>query len=227
VIAGAALVVALAAAAPPAASPLPPEAVRLERALRGVASLKAEFVQIRDIALTGESVEARGTLAFRPPDRFRLAYVSPEKQELVVRGDSLWVIVPSENQAQRYPYRDDAPGSEVFLLFGGKGRSLSDAFTIVQEPWGTYSAALRLIPKAVEPGYPIEEIRLVVGKTGFPRRLFYRESTGDTVVFEFTEVDPNPPDIDALVALRIPKGMEVIEATPTRENEDLPIDRRQ
>ena len=201
------------------------EAARLERTLRGVASLRAEFVQIRDVALTGESIQARGVLAFRPPDRFRLAYVTPEPQELVIRGDSLWVIMPSENQAQRYPYEDGAPGSEVFLLFGGKGRTLDDVFTVEEGAWGSYPKAIRLVPKNVEPGYPIEEIRLVVGGNGLPQRLFLREATGDNVVFTFTRMDRNVANIESLVKLRIPKGMEVIETTPTRGTGDLPIDR--
>jgi outer membrane lipoprotein-sorting protein len=201
------------------------EAARLAQAVRGLRSIRADFVQIRDVSLTGESIQAHGVLAFRPPDRFRLAYVTPEPQELVIRGDSLWVIVPSENQAQRYPYADDAPGSEVFLLFGGRGRALTDVFDVKEGPWGSYPRALRLVPKNVEPGYPIEEIRVVLGPGGLPQRLFLREATGDNVVFTFRRVEKNVADIDSLVRLRIPPGMEVIETTPTRQAGDLPIDR--
>ncbi len=81
-----------------AASP-PSEAMRLENALRSVNGLRAKFVQVREVALTGESVEAAGVMAFKPPQRFRLAYSRPEPQELVIQGDSLWVVMPSENQA--------------------------------------------------------------------------------------------------------------------------------
>jgi outer membrane lipoprotein-sorting protein len=202
----------------------PPEALRLERALKNVTGLRASFRQMRDVALTGESVEAQGVLAFRPPQRFRLAYAKPDPQELVIQGDSLWVIMPSENQAQRYPFRVDAPGSEIFLLFGGRNHTLTEVFDVVQEPWGGYPAALRLTPRNPEPGYPLEEIRLVVGPDGFPRRLFFREATGDNVVFEFKNVEKNPADLEKDLALRLPPGIEIIDAIPPKT--DLPIDHR-
>ena len=202
----------------------PPEAARLEAALRSVSGLRARFVQVREVALTGESVEAAGVMAFRPPQRFRLAYSRPEPQELVIQGDSLWVVMPSENQAQRYPFRINAPGSEVFLLFGGVHRSLTEVFNVTQEAWGSYPAALRLFPKHPEPGYPLEEIRLVVGKNGFPERLFFREATGDNVVFQFTAVEKNPRDLEKDLALRLPQGIEIIDASPPKTQTGLPID---
>ena len=202
----------------------PPEAERLQTTLRGIRGLSTEFVQIREVALTGETIEAHGLLAFLPPDRFRLAYMTPEPQELVIRGDSLWVILPFENQAQRYPFSLDSPGSEIFYLFGAQEKSLDSVYDIVQEPWGSYASALSLVPKAVEPGYPLEEIRLVVGKDGFPERLFVREVTGDTVVFRFSGMKPNPADIEALVELKLPEGIEVIDASPPDQSSGLPID---
>lgn len=200
------------------------EAARLQRALKGLQGLRADFVQIRDIALTGEQVEARGFLAFRPPQDFRLAFETPEPQELVTQRDSLWVIMPSENQAQRYPFDLDSPGSEVFLLFGAQDRKLSEVFHVVEEAWGSYPKALLLTPMDAEPGYPLEEIRVVVGEKGFPERLFLREVTGDTVIFRFVKTQRNPPDIDRLVGLHLPPGIDVIEVSPPQTGSGLPID---
>ncbi len=204
---------------------LPSEARRMEKAMRGVNGVKAEFVQIRNVQLTGEEIQAQGTLAYEPPQKFRLAYTTPEPQELVIRGDSLWVILPSENQAQRYPFSADAPGSEIFLLFGGRGRSLGDAYHVTQEAWGSYDKALHLVPRSADPGYPIEDIRLVLGKDGLPQKLFFREVTGDTVVFQFTKITRNPPGIAALTALHIPPGMEVIDASSTGSHGGMQIDK--
>lgn len=214
-------------AAASAPAKLPPEAARLEAALRGVRSLRADFVQIRDVALTEESIEARGMIAFRPPADFRLAYDPPDPQEIVIQRDTLWVVMPSENQAQRYPFSPDAPGSEVFLLFGASDRKLTDVYRVVQEAWAGYPAALRLYPKKADAGDPVEEIRVVVGKNGFPEKLFFKEVTGDTVIFTFTRVVPNPPNIDDLVRLRLPPGIEILDAPPPERDVGLPIDPEQ
>jgi outer membrane lipoprotein-sorting protein len=209
---------------PGAAEAAPPEAVRLERTLAGIRGLRADFVQIRDVALTGEHLESRGFLAYRPPQAFRLVFTNPERQELVIRGDSLWVIMPSENQAQRYPFEPDAPGSEVFLLFGASQRRLTDVFHVVEEEWGSYARALHLTPRNPDPGYPLEEIRLVIGNNGYPERLFLREVTGDTVVFRFVKIQRDPPDIDRLIRLELPPGIEVIAVTPAGSDTGLPIE---
>lgn len=214
----------LATPARAAETPLPPEAARLDAALAGVKGLRVDYVQIRSVALTGEEIQARGTLAFRPPRDFRMRYETPEPQELAILGDSLWVVLPSENQAQCYPYEEGAAGSEMFLLFGGRRESLADAFEIVQEPWGSYEQALLLVPRDREPGYPIEEIRVVVGRDGFPERLFFREATGDTVVFRFVKVVKNPSDLDDLLRFELPPGIEIIEGGPARQGGGLPIE---
>ena len=70
----------------------------------------------------------------------------------------------------------------------------------------------------------VEEIRLVVGKDGFPERLFLKEITGDTVMFRFFGMTPNPPDIEELVKLELPKGIEIIDASPPDERSGLPIE---
>lgn len=202
---------------------LPPEAARLEKALRSVESLEADFVQIRSLALTGEELEASGKLAFKPPQGFRLAFRTPEPQELVVKDNYLWVIMPAENQAQRYEFDPLAPGNEVFLLFGGKERSLEEAFHWVEEPWGPYAAALRLTPRENAEGYPLEEIRLVVGEDGFPKKLFFHETSGDDVIFNFIRFRQNPKNIDDLVALHVPEGMEIIDAAPASQG-GSPVD---
>jgi outer membrane lipoprotein-sorting protein len=191
------------------ADPLPAAAKRLHDAVTGVRGLRVEFHQIRDVELTGEEIEADGFIAFRPPGDFRMAYRTPEVQEVVVSGDSLWVLMPSENQALRFSFEPGAPGSEIFLLFGGGARELDEVFVIVQEPWADYEDALLLTPRADDGTYPIQDIRVVVGDDGYPRRLFYREVTGDSVVFDFRPAERNPENIGDLVRLVLTPGMEV------------------
>ncbi len=205
--------------------PLPPRAQRLERALRSVHSLRAEVIQSRHVMLSGEELMAQGVLAFRPPTDFRLAFTLPEPQELVIRGDSLWVVMPVENQAQRYPFSPDAPGNEIFLLFGGRNGSLAAAFTIVEEPWADRDDALRLFPRNPDPGYPVEEMRLLLNEQDLPEKLFYREISGDTVVLTFLTFDRNPANIEQDLALQLPPGIEVIDASAPDLHDGMGLDK--
>jgi chaperone LolA len=194
-----------------AEEPLPPAAVRMEEALRGIRGIRADFVQIRAVDLSGEEIEARGVLVLEPPYRFRLRYDDAEEQQIVVDGDSLWVLHPAENQAVKFLFDPEAPGSEVFLLFGGGDRSLADVFEVTQEGWAGHSDALHLVPRGADPGYPLTDLRVLVDEEGLPRRFFYREPTGDTVVFDFLRVTLNPEDLQDLLHFELPPGTEVVD----------------
>jgi outer membrane lipoprotein-sorting protein len=194
-----------------AAADLPPAAVRLEAALANIAGIRADFVQIRAVDLTGEELEARGVLVLEPPHRFRLRYDDAGEQQIAVVGDSLWVLDPVENQAVRFLFDPEAPGSEVFLLFGGGERRLAEVFLVTQEPWAGHPEALHLVPRNPDPGYPLTDLRVLVDDRGLPRRFFYREPTGDTVVFDFVRVTLDPADLESLLRLEVPPGMDVID----------------
>jgi hypothetical protein len=44
------------------------------------------------------------------------------------------------------------------------------------------------------------------------------------VVFNFTRIVKDPSDIERLIRLRLPPGIEIIEGGPAREGGGLPID---
>ena len=193
------------------AAELPPAAARLEAALAGIGGIRADFVQIRAVDLTGEEIEARGVLALEPPHRFRLRYDDAGEQQIAVAGDSLWVLDPVENTAVRFLFDPEAPGSEVFLLFGGGEKRLADVFAVTEEPWAGHPDALHLVPRDPGPGYPLTDLRVLVDERGLPRRFFYREPTGDTVVFDFVRVTLDPPDLQDLLRFDVPPDMEVVD----------------
>jgi outer membrane lipoprotein-sorting protein len=205
------LLLALLLPAAVAAEELPPAAARLETTLAGIRGIRADFVQIRAVDLTGEEIEARGVLALEPPHRFRLRYADAGEQQIAVARDSLWVLDPTENQAVRFLFDPEAPGSEVFLLFGGGEKRLAEVFTVTQEPWAGHPDALHLVPRDPEPGYPLTDLRVLVDERGLPRRFFYREPTGDTVVFDFVRVTLDPADLEDLLRLEIPPDMDVVD----------------
>lgn len=191
---------------------MPPAAERLERRLATVHSLRAEFVQIREVGLTGEEIEAPGVLVFQRPHAFHLTYMDEDRQEVVVQGDSLWVYSPLEKQAILYAFDPNAPGSEVFFLFGGQGKPLNEVFAFSAEPWAGHQDALRLEPKVKDPGYPFDQMRLVVDEKGFPSLFFYSETSGDLVTMRFTHVEGNPKNIDSLIAFELPPTVEILDA---------------
>lgn len=184
---------------------------RLEKTLARADNIHAEFTMIRSVDLTGEDLTGGGHMVLVQPDRFRLVYTHPDRQEVVVEGNTLWVVLHDENQAMRFPYDPNDSGSELYVLFGGGKQSLHDLFDVTVEPWANYEEALRLVPKSEQTASVIEELRVVVGASGYPERVFYREITGDSVVFGVTKIEKNPASALKDVTLKLPPDMEIID----------------
>lgn len=65
----------------------------------------ADFRETKSLALLRNPVVETGTLAYLQPDFFRRTVKSPVESTMLFDGESLWVIFPGENLAERYPAR--------------------------------------------------------------------------------------------------------------------------
>lgn len=206
---------ALPPAAPAPAAVLPgaaPLLERLEAALDPLRDIDAEFVQVRHISLTDESVEARGRLRFLSPDYFRLDYREPEADQLVMWADSVLVYNPAVRQAQRnFLDRNDA-SRNILLLFASRRGQLGGRFDVSLAPPAPGGAALRFQPLAGTLDYPITEIQVRLNpKTNLPAEIFVREEEGDSSLFRLENVRTNRRLKPADFVLRLPAGTEIIE----------------
>lgn len=189
---------------------------RLERAIGPVNDLEAQFTQVRHLALTDETVNATGRLRFLNADKFRLDYSSPDPDILAIRADTLLVYFAALKQAQRYRLSDDPTTRNLFMLFSSEKGKLEAAFDISLAPASPEGESLRLQPLATQGHASVTEIRVFLDpKSGMPRRLFFREEGGDTVLFELKGVKTNRRLKPADFAVQLPKGTEVISREGT------------
>lgn len=189
---------------------------RLERAIAPVNDLEAQFAQVRHLALTDETVSAAGRLRFINPDKFRLDYSTPDPDILAIRADTLLVYFASLKQAQRYRLSDDATTRNMFMLFSSERGRLEKAFDISLAPASPEGEALRLQPLPTQGHASVTEIRVFLDpRSGLPRRLFFREEGGDTVVFELKSVKVNRRLKAADFVVKLPAGTEVISREGT------------
>lgn len=189
---------------------------RLEKATAPVRDFEAEFVQIRHVALTDETVEASGRLRFLAPDHFRLDYSSPDPDILAIRSDTLVVFFSRMKQAQRYRLSDDPTSRGLFLLFSSEPGRLARSFDISPAPPSPSGSGLRLQPLAGSGPAAVTEIQVFAdARSGLPRRLFFREEGGDTVIFELRKAKTNRKLRSSDFELRLPGGTELINREGT------------
>lgn len=58
--------------------------------------LKAKFTQKTMVKTLGRSQSKTGTVWFKRPNKMRWDYVTPEKQQLITDGSTLWIYQPAE-----------------------------------------------------------------------------------------------------------------------------------
>jgi outer membrane lipoprotein-sorting protein len=184
---------------------------KLEAAVAPLFDLETDFVQLRHIALTDESVEARGRMRFKTPDFFRLDYREPDADVLTMRGDSLLVYFPAMNQAQRHTIDREDATRNLFLLFASRKGELASRFDVSLGPAGPEGPTLRLQPLADAIDYPITEILVRLAPNGLPRELFFREEGGDTVLFRLEKPRTNRKLVERDFVFVPPAGTEIID----------------
>ncbi len=96
---------------------------RVEDHYRGVGSLRASFRQTEKVATLGRAKEDSGVVMFRRPSGMRWEYAPPREKLIVASGDVLWISMPDERRAYRYPLdRSQLARSPLALLFDREQR---------------------------------------------------------------------------------------------------------
>lgn len=102
---------------------------RVEEHYRSLGSLRAAFKQTEKVATLGRSREDAGTVMFKRPAGMRWEYAPPREKLIVASGGVLWIVMPAEKRAYRYPLdRNQLSRSPLALLFDREQR-LGDFFS--------------------------------------------------------------------------------------------------
>lgn len=184
---------------------------RLESALDPLKDLEAEFIQVRKISLTDETVEAGGRLRFLVPDCFRIDYREPDRDQLVMWGDSILVYNPELKQAQRNFLDPGDSSRNVLLFFASRRGQLGEKFDVSLGPAGPGGTALRFQPLEGTLDFPISEIQVRLNpKTGLPSEIYIREQEGDSSLFQLRNMRTNRRLTPSDFELKLPPDTEII-----------------
>ncbi|HTL13241.1 MAG TPA: outer membrane lipoprotein carrier protein LolA [Bdellovibrionota bacterium] len=74
--------------------PLPPLLQDVEKHYSTAATLKADFVQVNELAALNRTKESNGTIYFKRPDKLRWETKAPEPNLLVSDGKKFWFYTP-------------------------------------------------------------------------------------------------------------------------------------
>jgi len=185
---------------------------RAEEAYTAMRSMEADFVQQVYVPLLDDTLDSRGKLYHRAPDRFLMRFTEPAGDVIVADGRYAWMYYPSNDprQVMRAPLAEG--GQQVDL----QREFLSDAnsrFSVTrtgsETVGGRPTHALTLRPRGQS---PYREIRLWVDAENYLVRRFQITEVNESVrTIELSNLRPNVTLADDLFQFTPPPGAQVIE----------------
>ena len=175
-------------------------------------SFQAEFHQVSEAKTIQRTRQSSGNVYFLKPDKMRWSYRVPEKQEIYLMGEQIYVYLPQKNLVINQTLDQALPGMAPARLFMGV-KELSESFTISlasdarQE---NKAHCLRLVPKQRR-GISVEEILLWVAKEGFlPVKTESWDLLGNHTTLTFRNGKANKNLSEKIFRFQIPSDAEVV-----------------
>jgi outer membrane lipoprotein-sorting protein len=167
----------------------------IRKAQAGVETLRADFVQTKQVQLLDEPLVSRGRFSFRRPDRMRLELEEPARATILIAGRE--IDVPGISQQDRAAMAG-APAAAMFAqlgaVFTGATDQLESGFEVEAAPVGAGAIEVVLVPKIEAWRSAFRRLQIeFAGPALSPRRIRLEDSLGDSLVVVLENVQRNVP----------------------------------
>lgn len=182
-----------------------------DAALESLRSLGAEFTQDVVNPILERTSTGRGTLLYKAPDRFRIAYSDPAGDVVVNDGDHVWIFLPSSQPGQVIRQPSDESGVQNPLTYLRDLRRHFEATHAGRERiLGHPADHLAMTPRTDRAPFTRLDV-WVDAATKLPRQV--RTTTADEVVttYTFRTFQRNVDLADRLFTFAPPQGVEVFD----------------
>jgi outer membrane lipoprotein carrier protein len=179
---------------------------KLDRFVASTASARAEFQQTVLDAKGTTVQQARGTMEFQRPGRFRWTYVKPYEQLIVGDGEKLWIYDRDLKQVTVRSLGEALGATPAALLAGSN--DLHASFHLKEGGKGQGLEWVEATPKARET--PFQRIRMGFDGAGTLVAMELEDGLGQTTAFRFSNLQRNPAIDPARFRFAPPPGTDVI-----------------
>ena len=201
-LAAAAMLLALAAAAPARAGAV----AALREFLAQTRTARGEFTQQVTRGQAQAAPPSSGTFFFERPGKFRWIYAKPYEQVLVADGERLFLYDKDLNQVTVKKVAAALPASPASILFGGnefeRDFVVTDAGTRDGIEW------LKAVPRAKDSQFERIEIGF---RDGAPVAMVLADSFGQVSRLAFSRFERNARLDAQLFRFVLPAGADVVE----------------
>lgn len=194
-------------------SPLADVIQKTQAAYESTSDWKAEFKQTTTIEGFDTTIDSNGNLYIKKPGKLRWDYLKPNKNQIVVNHEKIWIYTPEQNQVIVSAFSQISDSQLPLHLLTGVGRLDKDfdvAWKNPSQPMANGIPTLALTPKA--PGTGLTKLWLTLDPVRFYiTELTLFEANGNQSHFWFGKIRTNTGLKDPLFIFQPPKGVVVVK----------------
>ena len=187
---------------------------RADRALAALETLRADFTQRVENPILEKTTIGRGTIAYRAPDRFRIAYSDPAGDLVVNDGTQVWIYLPSSQPGQviRQPAAESGVQNPITYLRDLRtGHAVRQAGTETIGGRAADHLVLTPTPEALDGAFERMDV-WVDRASGLLRQVRTETSDGIVTTYTFGKLEPNAALADSLFRFAVPSSVDVFDA---------------
>ena len=185
---------------------------KLEKKYEGMKDFHSLFTQKTMQGSINMTREAEGEVYFKKGGKMLWYYKSPEKQEIILDGQNLWVYLPEEKQVMKNNF-NIIPSNIVVDLFRGK-IDIQQKFkvTFIQHITDKSSSLIEIgmIPIIYNP--TLKKLSLWIDpETYLIVKSSLEDEFGNRTIIEFSKIEVDRGIDDSIFKFTPPKGVEIFE----------------
>ena len=177
-----------------------------------ITDFHAKFTQEAAVKALDKVQKSEGEVWFKKPGKMRWNYYTPEKDEIVSDGKTLWFYDVAEKQVIESPLAQVSDTQNTTSLLSGLGniKEVFDAsFAEGTELTSTQSYLVELKPKSGEEQYN-KAVVAFDKETMVVNSIFLYDPFGNLTTISLNDIKIDKGVQDSLFSFSIPSGVEVI-----------------
>jgi len=183
-------------------------AERLQDRYETIESFQADFVQILTNAATREQEERVGRISFQKPMNVHWESTSPEKELMIIDGETVWNYFPEEDAVYRYKTDQILTSGHMFRIISGQA-GITEDFRIEDLGMENGLHKIRLVPRYPEPDLVMAYIWS--DDHGLMHRILLIDFFGNSNELRLKDVELNPEFDKDFFRFEPPAGVDIIE----------------
>lgn len=178
--------------------------------------LRARFHQETRLHGFDQVQRGEGQVWMLKPGMMRWDYLKPERQTIIVNGETLWIYLPDDRQVIRERFSDSWPSRAPALFLAGNAQ-LTEMFAVTQPSPQSASEdgllTLHLTPKGDQAN--LSPMRLGIDPTSYlTAKVTVSDPLGNVTILFFSEIETDVTVDPALFQFKVPPGVEVVTPPP-------------